>query len=176
MALDIDSSSLASGDSVTVTADDTSYDGEVESVSDGTAKILVTDNGIDIDEECTVTDEGGNLLGSAAAYVNSPLTVVAYAGTVSSVSVDEGDKVSEGDTLLKLTDTGYTANLDSLLEERSDLEDELDDLIKIYRDGSITAQMSGTVKAVPEDDDSSSSASDSTGFFNFNFFIVIRLF
>lgn len=167
MAVDIDAPSLSAGDSVTVTGEGgASYAGTVDSVTGGTATVLVSDNSTAYGESVTVADENGSTLGSGALYIHDELKIMGYTGTVSYVSVSENSAVYSGSTLLSLSGGAESAGYDALLEQRAELEDELSQLIAIYREGGVYSGLSGTVKAVnavDEDDEDSSSEDDDTG-------------
>ncbi len=151
MALDIETDALTEGDAVTVTLSDGSEEeGLVDSVVGGTATVLISDDGPAVDETVTVTDGTGKELGSGSLYVHSPLKVTGYAGTVSGVYVTENQTVSASGTLFALTDTGTSAGYDSLLQSRSETEEELLELLKIQQYGGLTAPISGTVYSVTE--------------------------
>lgn len=220
MAVDIENGTLSAGDSVTVTASDgKSYSGTVSAAGDGTATVLVTDNGTVYGDSVTAEDENGNTLGSGTLYIhdelkavgytgnvsyvyvsgnsyvysgsvysisegtaavtvpdtaaeygdtvtvsydgdvigtgilriNNPLRVVGYAGTVSSVSVSAGAYVYSGQQLLTLTDTGYSARYETLLEKRRTLETQMQELFKAYETGGVYAASSGCVSGLNED-------------------------
>lgn len=165
MAVDIDAPSLSAGGSVTVTGEGgASYAGTVDSVTGGTATVLVSDNGTAYGESVTVADENGNTLGSGALYIHDELKIMGYTGTVSYVSVSENSAVYSGSTLLSLSGGAESAGYDALLEQRAELEDELSQLIAIYREGGVYSGLSGTVKAVNavDEDDEDSSSEDET--------------
>jgi len=100
---------------------------------------------------------------SGTLAIHSPLSVTGYAGTVSSVDVSENESVDADTSLLTLTDTSYSANYDSILEQRTDLEDTLGELIKLYRAGGVYAEFSGVVDTVSEDYTDLIAETDSTG-------------
>lgn len=165
MAVDIDAPSLSAGDSVTVTGEGgASYAGTVDSVTGGTATVLVSDNSTAYGESVTVADENGKALGSGALYIHDELKIMGYTGTVSYVSVSENSAVYSGSTLLSLSGGAESAGYDALLEQRAELEDELSQLIAIYREGGVYSGLSGTVKAVNavDEDDEDSSSEDET--------------
>ena len=154
MAVDIETDALKVGDSVTVKlSDEDEVTGTVESVVGGKATILVTDNGPEYDEAVTVLNSEGAQLGTGNLYIHSALRVTGYAGTIASVKVDENDKVSDTTKLFTLEDTGYSANYNSLLRERAELEETLLELLTIQRDGAVLAQMDGSVYSVDYSDD-----------------------
>ena len=154
MAVDIETDALKVGDSVTVKlSDEDEVTGTVESVVGSKATILVTDNGPEYDEAVTVLNSEGAQLGTGNLYIHSALRVTGYAGTIASVKVDENDKVSDTTKLFTLEDTGYSANYNSLLRERAELEETLLELLTIQRDGAVLAQMDGSVYSVDYSDE-----------------------
>ncbi len=149
MALEIETDALERADSVTIHRENgEELMGTVESATQGTAVILVTDNGPRYDEEVTVKDENGTILGEGKLYIHNPLAVTGYAGTVSYVSAAENAKVYASSSLFTLKDTSFSANYDTLLRARGEKEELLLELLSIYRDGAILAPMDGLVNSV----------------------------
>ena len=165
MAADIETDAdIATGDSVTVLfADGTEETGRVASFTDGVATITVTDDGTAYGTEATVSDEDGNVLGTGTLYIHSELKVTGYSGTVAKIKCDENDEVSAGDTLMTLTDTEYTAEYQLLLETRSEYEEQMIELFKLYQDGNIYAEYAGTVSGIDEDSAAGSTLASQTG-------------
>lgn len=154
MAVDIETHLLERDQEVIVIrADGTEVEGTVESAAGGKATILVTDKGPMYDEEVTVQTLEGEPLGGGKLYIHSPLAVTGYAGTISSVSVSENTYVYAYSTIFKLTDTSFSANYDSLLRDRSELEEQLLQLLTVYRDGAVLAPMDGMISSVEYDAD-----------------------
>ncbi len=153
MAVDVESEVLTKGAEVTVLrADGTEISGTVDSVIGGKATVLVTDDGPKFDEEVTVM-LAGRKQGTGKLYIHSPLAVTGYAGTVSSVSTMENARVSGNWTLFTLKDTSFSANYDTLLRDRADLEETLMELLAIYRVGAVAAPFDGTVSSVLYNED-----------------------
>lgn len=151
MAVEVASDNLAVDDIVTATlSDGSSVEGIVEKQLNGTATILVTDNGTTYGDSVTVYDGDGTEVGTGTLKIHSQMAVVGYAGTVSSVNVSENESVSSGETLIKLTDTETSANYDTLLKERAELEEDLNALIKIYKEGGVCAAVSGVIETTGE--------------------------
>lgn len=163
MAADLETDKLSKGHLVSVIRPDgTVLEGEVSAEKGGTVTVLVSDNGPEFDEEVTIATKDGLELGKAKLYIHNPLGVTGYAGTVRNVIAKENMSVSAGSTLFGLKDTRFSANYDTLLRNRSDLEEVLMDLLTIYRDGALLAPMDGVVSSIPfnaEDSSASSSAS-----------------
>ena len=155
MAVDVETDALTVGDSVTVKlSDGEEITGTVESVVDGKATVLVTDNGPAYEEAVTVLNKDGEQLGDGSLYTHSALRVTGFSGIISTVNVSENTKVYSSSTLFTLKDTGYSANYNSLLRQRADLEETLLELLTIQRDGAVLAQMDGSVYSVDYSEDS----------------------
>ena len=162
MAADLETKELHKGDAVTVVREDgKELKGTVDSAAGGKATVLVTDNGPMFDEEVTVTLEDGTEVGKAKLYIHNPLAVTGYAGTIRAVSTKENSYVNIGSPLFSLKDTSFSANYDTLLRQRSELEETLLELLTLYRDGALLAPMDGVVSSVEFDENASSSASAS---------------
>ena len=154
MALELADAPYALGDTVTVTAQDgTEYEGTVDSVRAGKATILITDDGPRDGEEVRVDGTY-----TANLYIHQSMKITGYAGTIANVNVKENDKVSAYSILFTLKDTEYTANYDSALEERAELEETLQTLIGMYQDGAVYAPVDGIIDSIPEEEDDQSAA------------------
>lgn len=158
MAADLKTEKLSKGDTVTVTLEDgTQLEGSVSAAAGGNATVLVSDNGPGYDEEVSVTAEDGTLIGTARLYINNPLGVTGYAGTISTVTAKENMAVTSGSSLFTLKNTSFSANYDTLLRNREDLEEILMELLTLYRDGALLAPMDGVVSSVEYDDSTGTS-------------------
>lgn len=148
MAVDLEARAEV-GQRVTVTlSDGTALEGTVESVSDGTATVTLSDETAPLDDSVTVTTKDGEPLGSGNLYIHSRLRVAGAYGTVSQISVKENQQVSAGSTLLTLKDTGHTAEYARLLNRRTELEDQMESLVRLSKDGILHADCSGIVSGV----------------------------
>ncbi|MCB6994352.1 biotin/lipoyl-binding protein [bacterium 210820-DFI.6.37] len=154
---------LSAGDSVRVVLSDnkTKKAGTVESVTDGTAIITLTDNGTELDEKVTVR-KNGSAIGSGKLYIHSQLAVVAAGGTVKSVKVSENQYVSAGETLYTLKDLPASAEYQQLVAQRQELSEIFSALVEIAQNNTITASESGTIENVNVSSGSSGSASAGT--------------
>ena len=159
MAADLETDQLQKGDLVTVSREDGKVlEGRVSAAAGNTATVLVSDNGPRYGEVVTVSTMDGTPLGTAELYIHNPLGVTGYAGTVRNVIARENTAVSAGSSLFGLKDTRFSANYDTLLRNRSDLEETLMELLTIYRDGALLAPMDGVVSSVQFDDSTASAA------------------
>ena len=148
MAVDLEARAEV-GQRVTVTlSGGTALEGTVESVSDGTATVTLSDETAPLDDSVTVTAEDGETMGTGSLYIHSRLRVAGAYGTVSKISVKENQQVSAGSTLLTLKDTGHTAEYARLLNRRTELEDQMESLVKLSKDGILHADCGGIVSGV----------------------------
>lgn len=159
MAVDIETDALATGDSVTVTlSDGDKLTGTVENAAAGSATVLVTDNGPTYDEEVTVSLSDGTALGTGKLYIHNALRITGYAGTVAAVNGKLNAKVSDSTKLFTLKNTQHSANYDSLLRSRSELEETLLELLTIQRNGAVCAPIAGSVSSVDYEEGSTAVA------------------
>ena len=160
MAVDIQTGSAQGGDKVTVTLSDGSeITGTVEKTVNGTATVLVTDNGPACGDSVTVKAESGETLGTGELYIHSALKVTGYAGTVGWINVSLNQTVYASSNLFSLTDTSTSASYDALLRSRSEKEETLLELLRIQKGSGLTAPISGSVYSVANLD-SDSTATD----------------
>ena len=158
MAVDIETDALTVGQKVTVVqSNEKKFTGTVESVVGAAATVLVTDNGTTYDDTVTVQDSEGASVGTGKLYIHSALRVTGFAGTISAVSVSENQKVSDSTKLFTLKDTDYSANYNSLLRQRAQLEETLLELLTIQRDGAVLASRDGSVYSVDYSDEAATS-------------------
>ena len=164
MAVDVETDKLAAKDEVKVTrADGKVIDGKVESAAGGVATVLVTDNGPECDEEVTVSFSDTEV-GKGKLYIHNPLAVTGYAGTIGDISAKENAKVSKGTVVFRLKNTAFSANYDSLLRNRADMEEVLMELVTLYRDGALLAPMDGKISSVEFDQDEASMSSTTSAY------------
>lgn len=152
MAVDIESGSLKLNDKVTVSVESgKEYSGRVDTVSDGKATVLITDDGPLNGENVSVKNTaGGSVIGSGTLYIHKPMKVTAYAGKVDLCHVKENTQLYEGSAIYSLSDTGYKADYESLLRTRGEYEEDMSELIAMYINGGITAPFDGEIDKVDD--------------------------
>lgn len=151
------------GDTVTVTLSDGSTEsGKVESMINGTAVIVLTDEGTVVGDNVTVTADDGTEVGTGELYIHSELKVTGFTGTVSDIEVSEEEEVDSGDTIITLTDTEYSSEYEILIEQRQELEEQMQVLFKLYQDQNIYADCAGVISGITEDTASSDEASETS--------------
>lgn len=152
MAVEINrNTSLSGGDAVNVILSDGSEaQGRVESNLEGVLIITVEDQDYTVGDKVTVETMDGDRLGSGTLYIHSQWNVVAYTGSISRVSVREGQTVSAGTTLFRLEDTGTVAEFESLTRQHREYEALMLELFRMYQSQRITAPGAGMVTGVEE--------------------------
>ena len=152
MAVDLETeSALAVGTAVTVTlSDGTQASGKIARNLAGEMTVTVEDAGYTVGDAVTVTSEDGTVIGSGALYIYSPWNATAYAGTVDSINVKVGDKLSAGRTLMVLRDVGYSAAYRQLISQRQEYEDLMLELFKMYQTETVTAPCDGVVSGIDQ--------------------------
>lgn len=151
------------GDSVTVTlSDGTEEEGTVESSINGTVVVTLTDDGPEYGDSVTVTDADGDELGTGELYIHSELSVMTYSGIVSEISVSEEEEVESGDTLLTLDEVDTSAEFELLVEQRSELEEQMQTLVTLYEDEYVYAEVAGVISGLSDSTSSSEDTDSST--------------
>ena len=147
MAVDLTvEASVAVGTAVTVKlSDGTEAQGKVVKSLAGDVTITIEDD--DYTVGGTVEVEG---LGLGALYIYSPWNATAYAGTISAVKVSEGKTVKAGDTLMTLSDVGFTAAYRQLVAQRQAYEELMLELFTMYQTEVVTAPCDGVVSGVDD--------------------------
>ncbi|MBQ2668582.1 MAG: HlyD family efflux transporter periplasmic adaptor subunit [Clostridia bacterium] len=153
MAVDLISETAPDvGTTVNVTfSDGTVVSGKVETGLADELTVTVEDDDYPVGETVAVTLEDGTAIGSGVLYIYSPWNAAAYAGTVESVKISEGEAVDAGDTLLKLTDVGYSAEYKQLIRQRQTYEDLMLELFEMYQTETITAPCDGLISGLDAD-------------------------
>ena len=137
------------GQSVTVTlSDGTQLPGTVESISEKTSVVTLSDETAPVEDLVTVTGSTGEFLGQGTLYIHSMLRLTGAYGTVSAISVKENQKVYAGTTLLSLKDTGHTVEYEKLLSRRGELEEQMEMLVNLSKDGILYAPDEGLVSGL----------------------------
>lgn len=159
LAVDVPAGALSAGDALTVTlSDGTAYSGTVGERKGNAVAVLITDDHTPVGDEVTVADGAENVLGTGQLYIHQPLNVTGYAGTVSRLSVAENTPVTKNRILMYLSDTAFTANYDALLQQRAALEEDLNELIALYKVGVVRAPLAGKVESVQAEQETAEGA------------------
>ncbi len=126
---------------------------EVEAKVSGTVKKIYGKKGKSV-TDCIA--KNGALV--VIALENGNTVDVTYnGGTIKSVSVEKGDEVSTGDTLMVIKDDEESAEYQQMIEERKALAKSYKQLAALSKKGTIEAGTDGTISEVNVSDNSSSS-------------------
>ena len=153
MAVDLETeSTLSVGTAVTVTlSDGTAVTGKVAKNLAGEMTVTLEDDGYAADDTAQVTAEDGAFIGSGKLYIYSPWNATAYAGTVDTIKVSVGDKLSAGKTIMALSDVGYSATYRQLTGTRQEYEELMLELFQMYQTETVTAPCDGVVSGIDQD-------------------------
>lgn len=147
MKVTLEDAGLALGQEITLSDGTDTYDGLVESVEGTTALITFTDDGPTVGQEMTVlVDE--QQVGTALAQINMPLAVTAQEGVVSKVYVSENQSVSANKSLFYLIDKPTSLTYATLVTQREQAVDALNQAWTLKNTGVITAQANGIVAQI----------------------------
>ena len=150
MAVDMETeSALAVGTAVTVTlSDGTAATGKIAKNLVGEMTVTVEDDSYAVGDAVQITAEDGTAVGSGELYIYSPWNATAYTGTVDSIKVSVGDKLSAGKTLMVLSDVGYSAAYQQLIGQRQEYEELMLQLFQMYQTETVTAPCDGVISGV----------------------------
>jgi len=150
MAVDFETeSTLSVGTVVAVTLfDGTEVSGKITKNLAGEMTVTVEDDSYIVGDAVQVTAEDGTSVGSGELYIYSPWNATAYAGTVDSIKVSVGDKLSAGKTVMVLSDVGYSATYRQLIGQRQEYEERMLQLFQMYQTETVTAPCDGVVSGI----------------------------
>ena len=153
MAVDLETeSALGVGTAVTVTfSDGRSVSGRIARNLAGEMTVTVSDDDYAVGDEVQIAGEDGTSIGAGELYIYSPWNATAYAGTVDSIRVSVGDKLSAGNTIMVLSDVGYSAAYRQLISQRQEYEELMLELFKMYQTETVTAPCDGVVSGIDQD-------------------------
>ena len=155
-----DAASFYVGQAATVTLDSTfeTLSGTVSKIAGNTevltGNMIVRDvtievsnpGGISTDQSASATVNGvGSSSGGTFEYEDEAAVTASVAGTVSSISADEGDWVSEGQTVLKLSSDTLDEQVQSASESLRNAQISYENQTEQLDDYTITAPITGTI-------------------------------
>ncbi len=141
----ISAEGLQLGDSVTVTVDSVSMPGIVRSIKDGQAIISFEDDEFLPGTAATVSAVDGSILAESTAEIENPVYVTGRGGIVDEVRKDVGEDVSRGSRIYALDGEILSAELYAQIENRADLEDDLEDVLADIEALTVRAGTQGVI-------------------------------
>jgi hypothetical protein len=143
---------LSTGESVNVSlSGGEEVTGRVESNLDGIVVITIEDEGYEVGQTVTVTDEEGKRLGQAQLYIHNAWKATAYTGTIETVNAREEKTLSSGASLFTLKDRDYEGELRRRANQHREYEQLLQELFRMYESGYLYAPCDGEVEGVDND-------------------------
>ncbi len=142
---------ITTGETVTVTlADGEEAEGRVESNLDGVVVITVEDDGYEVGQTVTVS-QNGETLGKSSLYIHNAWKATAYSGTIETVSAKEEKTLSSGAILFTLKDRDFDGELQHRANQHREYEELLQKLLTMYETGVLTAPCDGEISGVDSD-------------------------
>ncbi len=152
LAVDIENSTVSVGSSVNVTAPDGSIvSGRVESRKNGVIVITLPQDDRAVGETVSVSTKNGEVIGSGELYVHSPLKITGYTGIIEAVHVKIDQDMYRNGTVFTYSGNSNSAEYGVYAAKHTELSEYMDDLFKMYTDGTVNAKCTGVVSGIDED-------------------------
>ena len=150
MAVDVSAEGLSPAQMLSVRWSGGSLRGTVDRISGNIATVLFSDHGPVPEENITVCDLQGKVIGVGSVYIHSPLRITGYAGTVDRIHVKVDDAVEDNTALFTLKDTQNRVSYDTLLRQRTELEEDFLGLLRIQHFGALVSPVSGRIHSTED--------------------------
>lgn len=152
LAVDIETDAIPVGSSVGVAAPDgTILSGHAESKKNGVTVITINQDGRTVGESVSVFNENSETIGSGELYVHSPLKISGYNGTIEAVYVKINQDMQAGGTVFTYSGNSSSAEYDVYAAKHTELAGYMEELFKMYTDGTVNASAAGVVSGIDED-------------------------
>ena len=139
---------VTAGDPVTVTIGTAEISATISTFLNGEASILLSDDAYDVDAAASVSAVDGTSLGSGTLSVHTPYYVTGSEGVVDEISTAVNEKVSAGDTLIKLEDSVYGAAYMQLLTTRQNTLSKLSEKLAQKEQLAVRAPQDGVMEGL----------------------------
>jgi len=140
---------LSLGQSVEIELGEESTTGRVREITTaGETIIEFKDDNYEVGTEAIVRNQDGVEAGRGKTEINHPFPVLALGGTIRSVSVEVGDSIDVGDTLLRLQENVLTPDYVQALETRDQLISDLTEKMALSERMAIIAPADGIVSGL----------------------------
>lgn len=152
LAVDIETDAIPVGSSVGVAAPDgTILSGHAESKKNGVTVITINQDGRTVGESVSVFNENSETIGSGELYVHSPLKISGYNGTIEAVHVKINQDMQAGRTVFTYSGNSSSAEYDVYAAKHTELAGYMEELFKMYTDGTVNASAAGVVSGIDGD-------------------------
>lgn len=137
------------GDTVDVTlSSGTVVDGTVEEVKGNQCTVTVTDNGTVYEDEVTVTNSDGKVLGTGKLDIHEPLSITAVSGVITDIYVTENQEITDETALIAVEEPDGSSEYIQLLDKRKAKAETLSKLAGLTKNNKVTAEYSGIIQDV----------------------------
>lgn len=148
------SESLSVGDEVTVAFLNYEEEGKISAANKNTYTVVLDDkSAYHVDTEADILDEDENKIGNGYLKSNHPYMVDARYGTADEIRVSVGEYVDKGSTLLTREDYSYNQSYLSLIDEREEIMEKLQELRVLKNAPQICAESGGVISELALRDD-----------------------
>ncbi len=152
LAVDIETDAIPVGSSVGVAAPDgTILSGHAESKKNGVTVITINQDGRAVGESVSVFNENSETIGSGELYVHSPLKISGYNGTIEAVHVKINQDMQAGGTVFTYSGNSSSAEYGVYAAKHTELAGYMEELFRMYTDGTVNASSAGVVSGIDED-------------------------
>ena len=152
LAVDIETDVIPVGSSVGVAAPDgTILSGHAESKKNGVTVITINQDGRAVGESVSVFNENSETIGNGELYVHSPLKISGYNGTIEAVHVKINQDMQAGGTVFTYSGNSSSAEYDVYAAKHTELAGYMEELFRMYTDGTVNASAAGVVSGIDED-------------------------
>lgn len=152
LAVDIETDAIPVGSSVGVAAPDgTILSGHAESKKNGVTVITINQDGRTVGDSVSVFNENSETIGSGELYVHSPLKISGYNGTIEAVHVKINQDMQAGGTVFTYSGNSSSAEYDVYAAKHTELAGYMEELFKMYTDGTVNASAAGVVSGIDKD-------------------------
>lgn len=152
LAVDIETDAIPVGSSVGVSAPDgTILSGHAESKKNGVTVITIAQEGRAVGETVSVFNENSETIGSGELYVHSPLKISGYSGIIEAVHVKINQDMQKGGTIFTYSGNSGSAEYDVYAAKHTELAGYMEELFKMYTDGTVNASCAGVISGIDED-------------------------
>ncbi len=131
-----------------VTADGDVRDGEIISAEAGKYTAEFDDYEIKENDSITVRKSDDTELGEGTAYICEPIEITAAEGRIDELYVSEEDYVYSGSSLMYITEISNSSEHNELIEDRKELTEELNFLMKLSETYELIADFEGEIAEI----------------------------
>lgn len=139
---------VKAGDAVTVTVGETSVQAIVYSIVDDVMTVQFEDDDFTVGDKALVTAESGSEIGTGSVEIANPVYITAQGGTIEDIREPVGDSVKVRTKLFTIEGEILSADLYSQIQQRKDLQQDLDEIKSDIEALTVRAGSDGVVSGL----------------------------